>query len=127
MEKHFKNVHDIQDKEYTIPPPWNPPPTSFLFTKLGNSKANLQKEDFRRIAQESIDTKIPANAVSYYTYGSVNQEHGRSGAAFHTQDKSLLWRLTNDYSTLQTELVAIFKALKYAEAEHGKPIIIHTD
>ncbi|XP_071521480.1 uncharacterized protein [Panulirus ornatus] len=73
-------------------------------------------------------TKTPAGAVAYFTDGSVNQTgEGRSGAAIHTQGHTRLWRLSNGCSTLQTELVAISKALEHAATSHSKPVIIHTD
>ena len=122
-----KNNQDTRDNGYTVPPPWSPPPATLKFTDLGDSKANLQKEDLKKISLQAIATETPADAASYFTDGSVDPKHHRSGAAFYTQGQTLRWRLSNDCSTLQTELVAISKALQHAATQHNKSIIIHTD
>lgn len=121
-------TEDAPHHRYSLPPPWDPPPATFEVTALGDKKSSLQQEDIRRLSLRAIATETPAGAVAYFTDGSVDQtDERRSGAAFHTQVHTRLWRLPNGCSTLQTEPTAISKALEHAATSHSKPVIIHTD
>ena len=66
------------------------------------------------------------NADIFYTDGSVDPDSKTAAAAFVHEETTAVFRLPNGSSTLQTELVAILKALQYAEAR-DKPVVIHTD
>ena len=62
----------------------------------------------------------------YFTDGSVDPTSRTAGAAFVHEEATGLYRVPNGASTLQTELVAILKALQYAEDRENN-ILIHAD
>ena len=121
------HTHDSIANTYTFPAPWDPPATIFISTELRDSKANLSSTELYNKAKAAIDLATPDNAVSYYTDGSVNPHDNTCGCSFYCQDTIQLWRLTYGCSTMQTELVAISKALNHAVTEHDRPVIVHTD
>ncbi|XP_045105291.1 histone H2B type 1-A-like [Portunus trituberculatus] len=65
-------------------------------------------------------------AEVYFTDGSVDTSTPRAAAAFISPHSAGLFRLTDASSTLQAELVAIWKALE--DSHNGnRNVIIHTD
>ncbi|KAG0718063.1 hypothetical protein GWK47_053216 [Chionoecetes opilio] len=58
---------------------------------------------------------------------SVDPESGRTGAAFVTGGTELSWRMSDNCSTLQTELVPIQHALEHALHRQEATVVIHTD
>jgi len=62
----------------------------------------------------------------YYTDGSVDTYTGNAAAAFIHKEATAHFRLPDGSSTLQTELVAIMKALQHAELRQ-RPVVIHSD
>ncbi|XP_068203580.1 uncharacterized protein [Palaemon carinicauda] len=77
-----------------------------------------------RAALDSITLPLADNV--YYTDGSVDREVPVAAAAVYSPHFSACWRISNNASTLQTELVAILKALTHTLTSQGNTSI-HTD
>ncbi|KAG0712478.1 hypothetical protein GWK47_018369 [Chionoecetes opilio] len=93
----------------------------------------------RTVAHANVPSSVALQAVAhanvpssvavaiYYTDGSVDPERGRTGAAVVTGGEVLSWRTPDHCSTLQTELVAIERALQHALGRQEEVVVIHTD
>ncbi|XP_066989234.1 uncharacterized protein [Macrobrachium rosenbergii] len=68
-----------------------------------------------------------AGSQTYYTDGTVDPGTQTVGAAVHSNNFTACWRVSNNASTMQTELVAIKQALVYSLENEEGPVIIHTD
>ena len=53
--------------------------------------------------------------------------HQKAGSSFHCQGHTQAFRLTDNCSTLQTELVAIYQALHHAKGQEHGHVVIHSD
>ncbi|XP_064077705.1 uncharacterized protein LOC135195376 [Macrobrachium nipponense] len=75
-------------------------------------------------AEEAIRSTASEN--TYYTDGSVDPEALATAAALAAQGFKGSWRLSNNASILQAELMAILKALENSNLEEGHTTV-HTD
>ncbi|KAK8372172.1 hypothetical protein O3P69_011867 [Scylla paramamosain] len=117
---------DTPHEDYTPPPPWTPhvPHTSAL--KPPTAKAKLSSAELSALAEEALQSAPSRDADVYYTDGSVDRETNTAASAFVHEEETALFRLPDGSSTLQTELLAILKALQHSEPRQ-KPVTIHTD
>ncbi|XP_063872048.1 uncharacterized protein LOC135106720 [Scylla paramamosain] len=117
---------DTPHEDYTPPPPWTPhvPHTSAL--KPPTAKAKLSSAELSALAEEALQSAPSRDADVYYTDGSVDRETNTAASAFLHEEETALFRLPDGSSTLQTELLAILKALQHSEPRQ-KPVTIHTD
>ncbi|XP_068236906.1 uncharacterized protein [Palaemon carinicauda] len=77
-----------------------------------------------RAALDLITLTLADNV--YYTDGSVDREVSAAAAAVYSPHFLACWRISNNVSTLQTELVGILKALTHSLTSQGNTTI-HTD
>ncbi|XP_066988282.1 uncharacterized protein [Macrobrachium rosenbergii] len=109
---------------YVEPPPWMPIPFKFHFTLLPANKQHCSPAQLRQAAQTAINNTAAPNV--YYTDGSVDRNIPAAAAAVVSSSLKASWRLSNNASTLQTELVSIQKALEDSLNQAGNTTI-HTD
>ncbi|XP_068212655.1 ribonuclease H1-like [Palaemon carinicauda] len=112
---------------YIPPAPWACDPIKHNFTILpAASKALCTPEQLTVAAKNAIrNTHAPH---TYYTDGSVDRAIPAAAAAvISTSGYKKNWRLFNHASTLQTELVAIAKALEHSGNQQDGNTTIHTD
>ncbi|XP_068204613.1 uncharacterized protein [Palaemon carinicauda] len=112
---------------YSTPAPWAQDPIKYNFAILpAASKALYTPEQLTEAAKSAINN-TPASNI-YYTDGSVDREIPAAAAAVVSPyGYRENWRLSNHASKLQTELVAIAKALEHsADLQYGNTTI-HTD
>ncbi|XP_045121986.1 uncharacterized protein LOC123510718 [Portunus trituberculatus] len=93
---------------------------------ITTAKAKLSWTELSALANKTRHSAPSKGADVYYTDGSVDPQTSASASAFTHEDETALFRLRNGSSTLQTELLAILKALQHAEPRQ-KPVTIHTD
>ena len=105
---------DRPNPAYVNQPPWEPHPAKFNLTVLPNSKGQCSREVLLRAANSAMAEVPGANCKQYFTDGSVDPDAKTTGAAFWTESCTGFWRTSDSCSSLQTELVAIRKALKHA-------------
>ena len=122
-----KRGKDTRTSNYTDPPPWAPAVAQFYILPLPSSKAKCTQEFLFTRAQETIANTSTAGARVYYTDGSVDQDTGKSAAAFVCGEENFGFRTTDRSSTLQTELVAISTALVHAKHHTDTDITLYTD
>ena len=119
-----------QDKHhlnYTQPPPWSVNPIKFTRASLPTAKQNCSPQTLQAAALNAISAVQTPNSITFYTDGSVDPTSHRAGAAIYANQYQAAWRLSDNCSTLETELTAIKQALSFSlQNEHG-PVIIHTD
>ncbi len=115
----------------TTPPhcslPWKQPVLEINQLQLPGSKASMDKEELLSIANSFILNLTTENSVVYYTDGSLDPDTGRAAAAYHTTSHEQGVRISDNASTLQTELVAILLALQHANTNTPEKLIIFTD
>ena len=112
---------------YRVRAPWEDFPAQISYTKLPASKANCTEEQLQRAARESIQQVRRENRTEYFTDGSVDRNIPAAGAGVYSSNFTGSWRLSDHCSTLQTELVAILKAIEYAVNYGNGETVIHTD
>ncbi len=100
---------------YTHAPPWAEFSLHFSITPLTDKKDNFTTTDLARQAQRALAAGNTDGAYLYFTDGSVDQTTNRAAAAFVNEEEIGHNRLPDHSSTLQTELVAIRKALEHAK------------
>ncbi|XP_068243803.1 uncharacterized protein [Palaemon carinicauda] len=115
---------DTFHPDFSEKPPWIPSPIKYHYTTLPFSKALCPPAQAFRAALDSITLTLADNV--YYTDGSVDREVLAAAAAVYSPHFSDCWRISNNASTLQTELVAILKALTHSLTSQGNTTI-HTD
>ncbi|XP_069164746.1 uncharacterized protein [Procambarus clarkii] len=81
----------------------------------------------RHIAQVHIEANLASDSFTYFTDGSVDYQRQETGATFKAGNSVNSRRRSNGCSALQTEMLAIQKALEHALAKHQQHVIIHTD
>ncbi|KAG0718384.1 hypothetical protein GWK47_052485 [Chionoecetes opilio] len=111
---------------YTTPAPWEAPPLHFSARKLAKPKANLSPAELASEARASVRSAPTHAADVYFTDGSVDTTTGTAAAVVHHDEFAALYRLPDGSSTLQTELLAILRALQLAVPRNTN-VTIHTD
>ena len=125
-----KQTKEIKSDTPTIPynpPPWNKDTTIFNYTKLPMSKRECTPEALKAAALLAIEQTETQGCHPYYTDGTVDPDTSTTGAAVIAADFSACWRTSDTCSTMQTELVAIAKALQHSLDNHSSAVVIHTD
>ena len=107
--------------------PWEEFPATFNFTELPNSKANCTEQQLKGAAEEAMRKVYTEGCTEYFTDGSVDNSIPATGARVFSTHFTGSWRLSNTCSTLQTELIAILKALEYSLNNGNGTVVIHTD
>ncbi|XP_068206292.1 uncharacterized protein [Palaemon carinicauda] len=108
-------------------PPWKNQVAKFSYTKLPRAKEDCTIEELRNAAQAAIYSAETIGAQIYYTDSTVDPGTQTEGSAVHSYKFTACWRISNNVSTLQTELVAIQQALKYSTENEEGPVVIHTN
>ncbi|XP_068245407.1 uncharacterized protein [Palaemon carinicauda] len=114
---------DIFHPDFSERPPWIPSPIKYHYTTLPFYKSLGPPAQAFRAALDSITLTL---ADSVYTDGSVDREVPAAAAAVYSTHFSACWRISNNASTLQTELVAILKAFPHSLTSQDNTTI-HTD
>ena len=110
-----------------IAPPWESGSVKFSYTKLPRAKENCTIAGLRAAATIAINEAESQNCTVYYTNGTVDPDSKTSGAAVYSNSYTGCWRVTNNASTMQTELATIRETLKYSMSNGQGDITIHTD
>lgn len=127
MQSTFLSVKsDTAHPDFDCLPPWSEPLYSFTAKPLTGRKAGLTQASLTRQARLALHAVNAEGAEVYYTDGSVDPTTNRAAAAFVSDEATGHFRLPDGSSTLQTELVAIEKALQHAVPRH-KDIVLHSD
>ncbi|MEL6802231.1 MAG: reverse transcriptase domain-containing protein, partial [Bacteroidota bacterium] len=124
---HTQTQPDTPHTNYTCPAPWASPSIQFHITKLPSSKRLCSPEAMLQAAEAAIQSLESPDSVTFFTDGSVDPETGRCGSAVYSSHHSNSWRVSDNCSTLQTELMAIKQALHLSSNTDKQTIIIHTD
>ena len=122
----LSRTSDARHPEYQPTPPWQAPTYHFSVHKLTRNKASLCPADLADQAQQALRAQDIGDSEVYFTDGSVDPDTKRAAAAFVHTDTTGHFRLPDNSSTLQAELVAIEKALEDARPKH-KHVVLHTD
>ncbi|XP_045105264.1 uncharacterized protein LOC123500673 [Portunus trituberculatus] len=117
---------DAQHPEYAPPSPWEASGYNFSVTKLTANKSSLTADALAAQAQQALHAVDGGNKEVYFTDGSIDPDTHRAAAAFVHSTGTGIFRLPDHSSTLQTELVAIWKAIEDARLRNGD-VLIHTD
>ena len=124
----LKNLQpDACHPNYSRPPPWEDINFTINFTSLPCSKNTCAPNFILQAANRAIQQVETANSISYYTDGSVDNNIPAAGAAVFSNNFTASWRVSNNCSSLQAELIAIKEALQYSVDHESKSAIIHTD
>ena len=107
--------------------PWEEFPATFKFTELPNSKANYMEQQLKGATEEAMRKVCTDGCTEYFTDGSVDNSIPATGAGVFSTNFTESWRLSNTCSTLQTELIAILKALEHSLNNGNGAIVIHAD
>ncbi|XP_076064444.1 uncharacterized protein LOC143038790 [Oratosquilla oratoria] len=127
MEGHLKALKPNRAcLKYRPPAPWASPTTTFNHTQLPHAKNHCSLGELRDAARTAIQATESQNGFVCYTDGTVDPENGITGAGVYSATYTAAWRTSDHCSTLQTELVAMQKALEYSSQLQG-PVVIHTD
>ncbi|XP_068246476.1 uncharacterized protein [Palaemon carinicauda] len=110
--------------DYVTQPSWVPSPLRFNYTAIPVSKALCIPDVAFRASLPSIQN-TPAN-IFYFTDDSVERSVPAAAGVVYSESFQASWRLSNGASTLQTELVAIVKALEHSVTAQ-RHITIRTD
>ena len=119
-----------QDKthhNYTKPTPWSTNPIQFTRASLPTSKINCTQQTLQMAALHAISAVETPNSITFYTDGSVDPNSQKTGAAVYANNYQAAWRISDNCSTLQTELMAIQQALTFSLENEQGPVVIHTD
>ncbi|XP_068223538.1 uncharacterized protein [Palaemon carinicauda] len=115
------------DKNHVLfnpPAPWIPDPININFTILPTTKALCSPQEMLQAAMYAINK---TNATdNYFTDGSVDRDIPATAAAVFSDNYVASWRVSDHASTLQTEQVAIAKALANSLSRQGDTTV-HTD
>ena len=95
-------------------PPWEPFLATFNYTSLPTNKSQCEPVTLQTAAKEAISKVVTLGCIQYYTDGSVDPDVKATGAAVYSEVFTGSWRTSNTCSTLQTELIAILKALEHS-------------
>ena len=112
--------------QFAPTPPWEQLPATFTVTELPGPKRLCTAAQIRDVTSH-LGGASDAETATYYTDGSVDRSTGRAGASVHCQEHTACWRVSNDASTLQTELLAIDQALRHAVHQPKPRVNILTD
>ena len=115
------------NKLYKGRAPWEDFPAIFNFTELPNSKANCAEQQLEGAAEEAMRKVYTEGCTEYFTGGSVDNSISATRAGVFSTNFTGSWRLSNTCSTLQTELIAILKALEHSLNNGNGAVVIHTD
>ena len=115
---------DSPYERYTLPPPWQKTLFVVNYTHLPVGKHLCTLDRLQEAARVAIE-KTRADNI-YYTDGSVDREVPAAAAAVFSDSFKGNWRLSNHASTLQTELVAVSKAVEDSLHKNGSTTI-HID
>ncbi|XP_076056856.1 uncharacterized protein LOC143034540 [Oratosquilla oratoria] len=127
MEGHLKALKpDRACLKYRPPAPWTSPTTTFNHTQLPHAKNHCSLAELRDAARTAIKATEAQDGFVCYTDGTVDPENGITGAGVYSATYTAAWRTSDHCSTLQTEPVAMQKALEYSSQLQG-PVVIHTD
>ena len=105
--------------------PWEESPATFNFTELPNSKANCTEQQLKGAAEEAMRKVYTEGCREYFTDGSVDNSIPTTGAGVFSTNFSGSWRLSNTCSPLQTELIAVLKALEHSLNNGNGAVVIH--
>ena len=111
----------------TVAPPWESSSAKFFYTKLPRAKENCTIAELRAAATTAIDEAVNQNCTVYYTDGTVDPDSNTAGAAVFSNNYTSCWRVTDNASTMQTELAAIRETLKHTISNDQGNFTIHTD
>ncbi|KAG0695455.1 hypothetical protein GWK47_026899 [Chionoecetes opilio] len=109
---------------YSTPAPWEAPILHFSARKLAKSKADLSPAELASEARASVRSAQTHAADVFFT--DVDTTKGTAAAAVHHYEFAALYRLPDNSSTLQTELLAILRAPQLA-VPRDINVTIHTD
>ena len=99
----------------------------FTYTKLPRAKENCTIAELRAAATTTINEAESQNCTAYYTDGTVDPDSNTAGAAVYSNNYTSCWRVTDNASTMQTELAAIRETLKHTISNDQGNITIHID
>ena len=105
--------------------PWEKFPATFNYTELPNSKANCTEQQLKGAAKETMRKVYTEKYTKYFTEGSVDNSIPEVGAGVFSTNFTR--RLSYTYLTLQTELIAILKALEHSLNYGNGAVVIHTE
>ncbi|XP_076049602.1 uncharacterized protein LOC143030334 [Oratosquilla oratoria] len=133
MEGHLQALKpDRACLKYQPPAPWISPTTTFNHTQLPHAKNHCSPGELRDAARTAIQATEAQGGFVCYTDGTVDPENGITGAGVYSATYTAAWRTSDHCSTLQTELVAMQKALEYSSQLQGpihnkqnRPVIIN--
>lgn len=116
---------DTPCEYYTEPPPWTENRTVFSCKLPNVYRDNVAG---RRIHGEIQIVRLThEDSATYYTDGTVDPDTGRIGAAFVYNGEEHLWRLSDQCSSLQTELAAVQQATSHATRQTNATTTVHED
>ena len=127
MDSILSKLKTDAPNNHTIAPPWEKKSVQFSFTKLPRAKENCTMHELRAAATIAINEAGSQNCTVFYTDGTVDPDSNTSGAAVYSDTYTACWRVSNNASTMQTELAAIRETLRYSISEGQGDITIHTD
>lgn len=125
VDSFTKIISDNPHPTYSHDPPWEEFRIRFV-TLLSGKKSNLAATNLARQAQHALAAGNSESANVYYTDGSMGSSTHRAATAFTHKEETRHFRLPDKSSTLQTEQVAIHKALEHAKPRH-RHVTIHAD
>ena len=96
-----------------VAPPWESSSAKFTYTKLPRAKENCTIAELRAAATTAIDEAENQNCKVYNTDRAVDTDSNTADAAVFSNNYTSCWRVTNNASTMQTELAAIRETLKH--------------
>ena len=108
-----------------VAPPWESNSAKFTYTKLPRAKENYTIAELRAAATTAIDEAENQNSTVYCTDGTVDPDSNTAGAAVFSNNYNSCWRVTDNASTMQTELTAIRETLKHTISNGQGNITIH--
>ena len=118
---------DKTHPNYRKPPPWSINPIQFTRASLPTSKSNCTPQTLQMAALHAISAVETPNSITFFTDGSVEPNSHKTGAAVYASNYQAAWRISDNCSTLQTELMAIQQALTFSLENEQGPVVIHTD
>ena len=121
-------TQDLPHQDYRAPPPWEETPIEIYLTTTKEKQRLTESDTHDILGKVKTIEQRPGQQV-YYTDGSVHNESATAACSFVTSNATATYRLSDGASTMQTELVAILKALQHAHlcGSSGSDVTIITD
>ena len=99
----------------------------FQLHGTSQQQGKLHVQQLKGAAEEAMRKVYTEGCTEYFTDGSVDNSIPATGAGVFLTNFTGSWRLSNTCSTLQTELIAILKALEHSLNNGNGAVVIHTD